>query len=301
MTGKAYPVPGAWRSSAYIDEEKYRRLYDKSIADPNGFWREEASRIDWIKPFTKVKNTSFAPNNVSIKWFEDGTLNVCANCVDRHLPKRADQVAILWEGDEPDMDQRVTYRQLHERVCRLANVLKKHGVKKGDRVTIYLPMIPEAAYAMLACARIGAIHSVVFGGFSPDSLASRILDCDSSVLITADEGVRGGRKVPLKANADKALEKTPSVSRVLVVKRTNSPVGWKPGRDYWLASEMESVSASCPAEETGAEDPLFILYTSGSTGQPKGVLHTSGGYLVFASITHQYIFDYKEGDIYWCT
>ena len=301
MTAKTYPVPDGWRSSAYINEEKYRAMYEQSVRDPDGFWGEQAGRVDWIKPFTKVKNTSFDPHNVSIKWYEDGTLNVCANCVDRHLEKRGDQVAIVWEGDEPTMDQKITYRQLHERVSRFANVLKKHGVKKGDRVTIYLPMIPEATYAMLACARIGAIHSVVFGGFSPDSLASRIVDCDSNVLITADEGIRGGRKVPLKANADKALEKCPSVERVLVVKRTNSTVGWKAGRDHWLAEEMLTVSADCPPEEMSAEDPLFILYTSGSTGQPKGVLHTSGGYLVFASLTHQYVFDYKEGDIYWCT
>ncbi len=301
MTVKTYPVPDGWRSSAYINEEKYRAMYEQSVRDPDGFWGEQAGRVDWIKPFTKVKNTSFDPHNVSIKWYEDGTLNVCANCVDRHLEKRGDQVAIVWEGDEPTMDQKITYRQLHERVSRFANVLKKHGVKKGDRVTIYLPMIPEATYAMLACARIGAIHSVVFGGFSPDSLASRIADCDSNVLITADEGIRGGRKVPLKANADKALEKCPTVERVLVVKRTNSTVGWKAGRDHWLAEEMLTVSADCPPEEMSAEDPLFILYTSGSTGQPKGVLHTSGGYLVFASLTHQYVFDYKEGDIYWCT
>ena len=281
MTAKTYPVPDGWSSSACINEEKYRAMYEQSVRDPDGFWGEQAGRVDWIKPFTKVKNTSFDPHNVSIKWYEDGTLNVCANCVDRHLEKRGDQVAIVWEGDEPNMDQKITYRQLHERVSRFANVLKKHGVKKGDRVTIYLPMIPEATYAMLACARIGAIHSVVFGGFSPDSLASRIVDCDSNVLITADEGIRGGRKVPLKANADKALEKCPTVERVLVVKRTNSTVGWKAGRDYWLAEEMLSVSADCPPEEMSAEDPLFILYTSGSTGQPKGVLHTSGGYLVY--------------------
>ena len=301
MTAKNYPVPEGWRSSAYINDEKYRAMYEQSVRDPNGFWGEQAGRIDWIKPFTKVKNTSFDPHNLSIKWYEDGTLNVCANCVDRHLAKRGDQVAIVWEGDDPSMDQKITYRQLHERVSRFANVLKKHGVKKGDRVTIYLPMIPEATYAMLACARIGAIHSVVFGGFSPDSLASRIIDCDSNVLITADEGIRGGRKVPLKANADKALEKCPTVERVLVAKRTNNPVGWKAGRDYWLGDEMLTVSADCPPEEMSAEDPLFILYTSGSTGQPKGVLHTSGGYLVYAALTHQYVFDYKEGDIYWCT
>jgi acetyl-CoA synthetase len=301
VAGKIYPVPAEWRSSAYVNDENYRALYEKSVRDPDGFWREQASRIDWRKPFTKVKNTSFDPHNVSIKWFEDGMLNVCANCVDRHLAKRGDQVAIIWEGDEPDMDLKITYRQLHERVNRLANVLKKHGVKKGDRVTIYLPMIPEIAYAMLACARIGAIHSVVFGGFSPDSLASRILDCDSSVIITADEGVRGGRKVPLKANTDKALEKCPSIQRVFVVKRTNGPVAWTAGRDFWLGEEMLSVSADCPPEVMNAEDPLFILYTSGSTGQPKGVLHTSGGYLVYTALTHQYVFDYKEGDVYWCT
>jgi acetyl-CoA synthetase len=301
MIVKTYPVPADWSASAYINREKYNVLYEQSIRDPEGFWAGQASRIDWIKPFTKVKNTSFDPHNLSIKWFEDGTLNVCANCVDRHLAERGDQVAILWEGDEPDMDLKITYRQLHERVSRFANVLKKHGVKKGDRVTIYLPMIPEAAYAMLACARIGAIHSVVFGGFSPDSLASRIIDCDSSVVITADEGVRGGRKVPLKANADKALEKCPSVQQVFVVKRTNSAVPMAAGRDFWLGEEMLSVSADCPPEEMSAEDPLFILYTSGSTGQPKGVLHTSGGYLVYAAITHQYVFDYKDGDIYWCT
>jgi acetyl-CoA synthetase len=301
VAGKIYPVPVEWRSSAYVNEENYRKLYERSVRDPDGFWGEQAARIDWMKPFTKVKNTSFDPHNVSIKWFEDGVLNVCANCVDRHLAKRGDQVAIIWEGDEPDMDLKITYRQLHERVSRLANVLKKHGVKKGDRVTIYLPMIPEAAYAMLACARIGAIHSVVFGGFSPDSLASRILDCNSTIIITADEGVRGGRKIPLKANTDKALEKCPSVQRVLTVKRTNAPVAWTAGRDFWLGEEMLSVPADCEPEAMNAEDPLFILYTSGSTGQPKGVLHTSGGYLVFVSLTHQYVFDYKDGDIYWCT
>jgi acetyl-CoA synthetase len=301
MAVKTYPVPESWSSSAWINKEKYQEMYDQSVRDPDGFWREQGARIDWIKPFTKVKNTSYDPHNVSIKWFEDGTLNVSANCIDRHLEKRGDQVAIVWEGDEPNVDLKITYRQLHEHVSRFANVLKKHGVKKGDRVTIYLPMIPEAAYAMLACARIGAIHSVVFGGFSPDSLASRIIDCDSTVLITADEGIRGGRKVPLKANADRALEKCPTIERVLVVKRTNSPVAWTPGRDFWLDEEMQTVSADCPPEEMSAEDPLFILYTSGSTGQPKGVLHTSGGYLVYSAITHQYVFDYKDGDIYWCT
>ncbi|MFP3920247.1 MAG: acetate--CoA ligase [Dichotomicrobium sp.] len=298
---KIYPVPDDWAETAYINRAQYEEMYRQSIENPDEFWRHHAYRIDWMKPFTRVKNTSFDPHNVDIRWFEDGTLNVCANCVDRHLPARADQVAILWEGDEPDMDLKITYRQLHERVCRFANVLKNLGIKKGDRVTIYLPMIPEAVYAMLACARIGAIHSVVFGGFSPDALAGRINDCDSNLVITADEGVRGGRTIPLKANTDKALEKTSTVQNVLVVKRTNAEVPWADGRDVWLHREMEQVSADCPPEEMSAEDPLFILYTSGSTGQPKGVLHTSGGYLVFTSMTHQYVFDYKDGDIYWCT
>jgi acetyl-CoA synthetase len=301
MTAHVHPVPDAWRTSAYANAESYARLYDESVRDNEGFWREQAKRLDWAKVPAVIKNVSFGPGDVSIRWYEDGLLNVCANCVDRHLAKRGDQTAILWEGDEPDMDLKITYRQLHERVSRLANALKKHGVKKGDRVTIYLPMIPEAAYAMLACARIGAIHSVVFGGFSPDSLAGRIQDCESTLVITADEGVRGGRKVPLKANTDKALEKCPTVTRVLVAKRTNSDVPMAAGRDFWLADEMASVSADCPAEPMNAEDPLFILYTSGSTGKPKGVLHTSGGYLVYASMTHQYVFDYKDGDIYWCT
>ncbi len=298
---KIYPVPEDWANKAYVNRPQYEEMYRQSIENPDEFWRHHGYRIDWIKPFNKVKHTSYDPHNVDIRWYEDGTLNVCANCVDRHLPARADQVAILWEGDAPEMDLKITYRQLHERVSRFANVLKKLGIKKGDRVTIYLPMIPEAAYAMLACARIGAIHSVVFGGFSPDALAGRINDCDSNLVITADEGVRGGRTVPLKANTDKALTHAPSVQNVLVVKRTNADVPWTEGRDVWLQDEMEQVSADCPPEEMSAEDPLFILYTSGSTGQPKGVLHTSGGYLVHASMTHQYIFDYKDGDIYWCT
>ena len=298
---KIYPVPEDWANNAYVNRPQYEEMYRQSIENPDEFWRHHGYRIDWIKPYTKVKNTSYDPHNVDIRWFEDGTLNVCANCVDRHLAARGDQVAILWEGDEPDMDLKITYRQLHERVSRFANVLKKLGIKKGDRVTIYLPMIPEAAYAMLACARIGAIHSVVFGGFSPDALAGRINDCDSNLVITADEGVRGGRAIPLKANTDKALTHAPSVQNVLVVKRTNADVPWTEGRDVWLHEQMEQVSADCPPEEMSAEDPLFILYTSGSTGQPKGVLHTSGGYLVHASMTHQYVFDYKDGDIYWCT
>jgi acetyl-CoA synthetase len=296
-----YPVPGSWENSAYVDSAKYRQMYEQSIADPNAFWGEHGKRIDWIKPYTKVKNASFEPGNVSIKWFEDGSLNVCANCVDRHLATRGDQVALIWEGDDPQMDVRITYKELYGHVCRFANVLKKLGASKGDRITIYMPMIPEAVYAMLACARIGAIHSVVFGGFSPDALAGRIQDCESNIVITADEGVRGGRNIPLKGNTDRAVDHCPSVKKVLVIKRTNASVNWIEGRDHWYHDEMVSVPAECPPEEMNAEDPLFILYTSGSTGKPKGVLHTTGGYLVFASMTHQYVFDYKDGDIYWCT
>ena len=301
MSDKVYDVPAEWRKRAYIDEAKYKEWYARSIKDPNGFWAEQAKRIDWIKPFSKVKNTSYDPHNVSIKWFEDGTLNVCYNCVDRHLAKRSEQTAILWEGDDPKEDKKLTYKQLHADVCRFANVLKARGVKKGDRVTIYMPMIPEAAISMLACARIGAIHSVVFGGFSPDSLAGRIEDCKSSVIVTADEGIRGGRKIPLKANTDAACDKAGGVTSVIVVRRTNAPVNMKSGRDIYYDELAKTVSADCPCEEMNAEDPLFILYTSGSTGKPKGVLHTSGGYLVYTSITHQYVFDYHDGDIYWCT
>ncbi|WP_436643864.1 acetate--CoA ligase [Microbaculum sp. FT89] len=301
MDQSLFPVPEAWAKRAYVDDAKYQEMYKRSVDDPAGFWGEHGKRVDWIKPYTKVKNTSYDPHNVSIKWFEDGTLNVTASCIDRHLETRGDQVAILWEGDDPADDAKITYRELYDNVCRFANVLKKLGAKKGDRITIYMPMIPEAAYAMLACARIGAVHSVVFGGFSPDSLAGRIQDCDSNIVITADEGLRGGRKIPLKANTDTALEKCPSVTGVVVVRRTGGVIGWKDGRDVWLHEEMEGVAADCPAEEMNAEDPLFILYTSGSTGQPKGVLHTTGGYLVFAAMTHQYVFDYHDGDIYWCT
>ena len=301
MSDKIYDVPADWRKRAYVDDAKYEEMYARSVKDPNGFWGEQAKRIDWIKPFSKVKNTSYDPSNVSIKWFEDGTLNVCHNCVDRHLAKRGDQTAILWEGDDPKDDKKLTYKQLHAEVCRFANVLKSRGVKKGDRVTIYLPMIPEAAISMLACARIGAVHSVVFGGFSPDSLAGRIEDCKSSVVVTADESVRGGRKIPLKANVDAACDKAGGVTSVIVVKRTNAAVTMKSGRDVYYDEVAKTVGADCPCEEMNAEDPLFILYTSGSTGKPKGVLHTSGGYLVYTSITHQYVFDYHEGDIYWCT
>ena len=301
MSEKIYDVPALWQNRAFADDARYNALYTRSIKDPNGFWAEEAKRIDWIKPFTKVKNISFDPHNVSIKWFEDGTLNAAYNCIDRHLAKRGDQVAILWEGDDPKHDKKITYKQLHAEVCRFANVLKARGVKKGDRVTVYLPMIPETAISMLACARIGAIHSVVFGGFSPDSLAGRIEDCKSNIIVTADEGVRGGRKIPLKANADIAADKAGGVTSVIVVRRTGEKVNMKSGRDVYYDEIAKTVPADCPCEEMNAEDPLFILYTSGSTGKPKGVLHTTAGYLVYTSITHQYVFDYHDGDIYWCT
>jgi acetyl-CoA synthetase len=302
MSDKTYPVTAEWASRAWIDDAKYKALYERSVSDPQGFWAENSRRLDWIKPPTKIKNTNFGPGEVSIKWFEDGTLNLSVNCIDRHLATRGDQVAIIWEGDDPTEDEAITYRQLHERVCKFANVLKANGVKKGDRVTIYLPMIPEAAYAMLASARIGAIHSIVFAGFSPDSLAGRIEDAGSKMIITADEGLRGGKTVPLKKNTDEALKKCAAGDeKVIVVRRTGNPVSWTGGRDLWLHDELAKVSADCPPEEVNAEDPLFILYTSGSTGKPKGVVHTTGGYLLFASMTHQYVFDYHDGDIYWCT
>ncbi|MGE3064294.1 MAG: acetate--CoA ligase [Hyphomicrobiaceae bacterium] len=302
MSEKTYNVPAEWAARAWVDTAKYQSMYKRSIEDPNGFWGEMGKHLDWIKPYTKVKNTSYEPGNVSIKWFEDGTLNACVNCVDRHLAKRGDQVAIIWEGDDPTQDERITYRQLHERVCKFANVMKSNGVRKGDRVTIYLPMIPEAAYAILACARIGAIHSVVFGGFSPDSLAGRIEDAESKFIVTADEGLRGGRPIPLKKNTDDALKKVAKGGeKVLVVRRTGNAIPWTTGRDLWLHEELVKVTADCPAEEMNAEDPLFILYTSGSTGKPKGVQHTTGGYVLFAALTHHYVFDYHDGDIYWCT
>ena len=285
-----------------IDGATYRAMYEASIRDPEAFWGKEAKRIDWIKHFTKVKNTSFTYPDVSIKWFEDGTLNICANCVDRHLKKRGDQVAIIWEPDDPNADARhITYRELYREVNVFANVLRLMGVKRGDRVTIYLPMIPEAAFAMLACARIGAIHSVVFGGFSPDSLAGRIADCKSKLVITADEGLRGGKKIKLKHNTDEALTKSLGDEKVIVIRRTGGSCAIHAGRDFWYHELAAKVAADCPPEEMSAEDPLFILYTSGSTGMPKGVVHTSGGYLVFAAMTHQYVFDYHDGDIYWCT
>jgi acetyl-CoA synthetase len=303
MEEKIYDVPSEWKHRAYLDDAGYRAKYEASVKDPEGFWAEAAKRIHWFKAPTRIKNTNFGPDNVSIRWFEDGLTNVAYNCVDRHLHTRGDQVAIIWEGDDPSESKKITYRELHVQVCRMANIMRNRGVGKGDRVTIYMPMIPEAAYAMLACARLGAIHSVVFGGFSPDSLASRIQDAKSAFVITADEGLRGGRKVPLKVNVDAAIERVGAgvVDHVLVVRRTGGAVNMVPGRDVYYDEAAQLVSDDCPYEEMNAEDPLFILYTSGSTGTPKGVLHTTGGYLVYTSMTHQYVFDYHDGDIYWCT
>jgi acetyl-CoA synthetase len=302
MSEKLYAVSKAWAKRGYVNDAKYKKMYKASITDTEGFWAEHGKRIDWFKPYTKVKNVSYKPGKVSIKWFEDGTTNVSYNCVDRHLAKRAKQTAIIFEGDDPGVSQKITYQQLHDEVCRFANVLKAKGVKKGDRVTIYLPMIPAAAYAMLACTRIGAVHSIVFGGFSPDSLANRVEDCDSSIVITADEGLRGGKPVPLKKNVDAADGKVKGgIKTVIVVKHTGGHVTMQAGRDVWYHEEAAKVSAHCPPVEMKAEDPLFILYTSGSTGKPKGVLHTTGGYLVYAAMTHQYVFDYKDGEVYWCT
>ena len=302
MSDALYPVNPSFAESAHIDNAKYLEMYAQSIGDPEAFWGEHGRRIDWIKPYERVKNTSFEPGKVAIEWYGDGTTNVSMNCIDRHLATRADQVAIIWEGDDPADSKSITYRQLHDEVCRFANVLKDHGVKKGDTVTLYLPMIPEAAYAMLACTRIGAVHSIVFGGFSPDALAGRIEGCNSKIVITADEGLRGGRRVGLKVNADDAAAKVPGlVKSMIVVRRTGSAVNMVPGRDYWYHDEVAKVTAECKPEEMKAEDPLFILFTSGSTGAPKGVVHTTGGYLVYASMTHQYVFDYHDGDVYWCT
>jgi acetyl-CoA synthetase len=304
MTGsKVYPVSADFARAAHCNQDQYQEMYAASVADPEKFWGEHGKRIDWMKPYTKVKDTSFDRHHLHIRWFEDGTLNASANCLDRHLAKRGDQTAIIWEGDDPAESKHITYRELDEQVCKFANGLKSLGIGKGDMVTIYMPMIPEAAVAMLACARIGAPHSIVFGGFSPESVAGRVEDCDSKLIITADEGLRGGRKVPLKANVDRALKdhKLESVANVVVIKRTGGKVAWQEGRDVWYEELVADQPAECPPAEMGAEDTLFILYTSGSTGKPKGVLHTTGGYMVFASMTHQYVFDYHDGDIYWCT
>ena len=301
MSQHLYPVPDAWARHALIDANRYQQMYDRSLTEPEAFWREQARAIDWIKPFTTVSESSFHEADFGIRWFADGVLNVSANCLDRHLAERGDTPAILWEGDDPSDTRSITYRELHAEVCRFANVLKAEGIRRGDRITIYMPMIPEAAMAMLACARIGAIHSIVFGGFSPDSLAGRIQDCDSRLVITADEGLRGGKSVPLKANVDEALLHCTSVERVIVVRRTGGAVHMQYGRDIWWHEARETVGADCPPEPMGAEDPLFILYTSGSTGKPKGVLHTSGGYLLWVSMTHRAIFDYRPGEVFWCT
>jgi acetyl-CoA synthetase len=301
MSDKIYAVPADWAKRALITQSEYKKMYNRSLADPDGFWAEQAKSIDWMRRFTKVKNTSFKKPNVSIKWFEDGFTNAAYNCIDRHLHSRGNQTAIIWEGDDPKQSKRITYKQLHDEVCRFANILRNRNVKKGDRVTIYMPMIPETAYAMLACARIGAIHSVVFGGFSPDSLAGRIEDCKANVVITAGEGIRGGRKIPLKANTDTAIAKAGGVDYVIVVRHTGGTVDMDPVRDVWYHEAEEVVTAESPYEEMNAEDPLFILYTSGSTGRPKGVLHTTAGYLIYTAMTHQYVFDYHDGDVYWCT
>jgi acetyl-CoA synthetase len=303
MEEKIYDVSPEWSRRAYLDGAGYRARYEASVHDPERFWAEEAKRIHWFRQPTRIKNTNFGPETVAIRWFEDGTTNVAYNCIDRHLDTRGDQVAIIWEGDDPSESKKITYRELHDEVCRMANVMRNRGVTKGDRVTIYMPMIPEAAYAMLACARLGAIHSVVFGGFSPDSLAGRIEDAKSAFIVTADEGLRGGRKVPLKENVDAAIARIGAgiVDHVLVVRRTGGPVNMEPGRDVYYDEAAQMVSGECPYEEMNAEDPLFILYTSGSTGKPKGVLHTTGGYLVYTAMTHQYVFDYHDGDVYWCT
>ena len=300
MTDLTYPPSEEFVKSAHVDAKGFAEMYAASVSDPEAFWGEHGKRVDWMKPFSKVKNVTYTHPDVSIKWYEDGTLNVAANCVDRHLATRRDQTAILWEGDNPAESKSISYGELHENVSKLSNVYKSLGVKKGDRVVLYMPMIPEAAYAMLACARIGAIHSIVFGGFSPEALASRIEDCGAALVVTADEAPRGGRVTPLKANVDKAMDICGDVT-TLVVERTNGNVGMKEGRDHSYSAAMASASADCPPEEMNAEDPLFVLYTSGSTGKPKGVVHTTGGYIVYASMTHQYTFDYHDGDVFWCT
>lgn len=297
-----YTASADFIAQAHVDAAGYERMYAASVADPEAFWGEQGKRLDWIKPYTKVKNTNFRPGEVSIKWFEDGTLNIAWNCIDRHLATRAKQTAIIWEPDDPNVPaQHISYQELHDNVCRMANVLVSQGVRKGDRVVMYLPMIPEAAYAMLACARIGAIHSVVFAGFSPDALANRINDCQAKVVITADTAPRGGRRTPLKSNTDAALLHCSDRVRCLVVKHTGDQIHWMDGRDVDVKELMRHASPDCPIEEVNAEDPLFILYTSGSTGKPKGVVHTSGGYLTYAAMTHQMTFDYHDGDVFWCT
>jgi acetyl-CoA synthetase len=298
---KIFPVPENYKNSAYVTKEVYEDLCQQAETDSEKFWDKIGKRVDWIKPYSKIKDVTWSKKNVDINWYYDGKLNVSENCIDRHLKDKADEIAIIWEGDNPDESLKISYKELHKKVCNLSNALKNNGVKKGDRITIYMPMIPEAAYAMLACSRIGAIHSVVFGGFSPEALAGRILDCDSHYVITADEGIRGGKTVPLKLNTDKALLKCPNVKNVFVVNRNNANVEMTEGRDLWYHDIIKNVSDECEAEVMDAEDPLFILYTSGSTGKPKGVLHTSGGYIVYASYTHEMIFDYKPGDIYWCS
>ncbi|HVH36977.1 MAG TPA: acetate--CoA ligase [Sphingomicrobium sp.] len=302
MSQSVYPVAAEWAAKAIVDAERYRQMVDRVEMDPDGFWREQAARIDWIKPFKTVKDVSFREEDFGIRWFADGTLNLSANCLDRHLPAHADDIAIIFEPDDPnDVVRRITYAELHRDVCRFANALKAQGARKGDRVTLYLPMVPEAAVAMLACARIGAIHSVVFGGFSPEALAGRIQDCDSNIVVTADEGLRGGKKIPLKANVDDAVDHCPSVDKVIVLQRTGGKVAMKDGRDLYWSDAIADVPDQCPPEEISAEDPLFILYTSGSTGKPKGVLHTTGGYAVWVSYTHEIVFDYRPGQIFWCT